>query len=97
MVQTVCTHLLAVGAKKIVLEKPNALKRVFFSVRLVAGETLNHELRMSFDDPLFYFFYTFNGPAKYFEARGEDIFQGNIWVMNSSTVDLQYTATEILH
>ena len=97
MVQTVCTHLLAVGAKKIVLEKPNALKRVFFSVRLVAGETLNHELRMSFDDPLFYFFYTFNGPAKYFEADGADIFQGNVWLANMADNDLLCAVSEILH
>ena len=46
---------------------------------------------------MFFSFYVLNGPAKYFEAKGEDIFQGGVWVLNSSSVALQYTATEILH
>jgi len=37
-----------------------------------------------------------DGPAKYFEAKGEGIFQGDVWVLNASDQNLQYVSTEIL-
>jgi len=85
-----------VGEKKIVLEKPNTLRRIFFSVRVVAGEAAWRETLLSFDDPLFHTYYSLNGSRKYFEATGVDIFQGNIWAWNQSTVGLLFSATEIL-
>ena len=97
MAQTVCTHQVSVGEKRIVLEKPLALHRIFFSVYVVAGMSSWHDVRMSFDDPLFRSFYTLNGPIKYFQAEGADIFQGNILIKNNSDIDLFVTATEILH
>ena len=97
MVQTICSHLLSVGEKKIVLEKPNTLRRIFFSVRVVAGEAAWRETLLSFDDPLFHTYYSLNGSRKYLEATGADIFQGNIWAWNKSDVGLVFTATEILH
>ena len=97
MVQTVYSHLVLVGEKKIVLEKPNTLKRIFFSVRVVAGESAWRETVLSFDDPLFHTYYSLNGSRKYFEAKGVDIFQGNIWVWNQSDVGLVFSVTEILH
>ena len=96
MVQTVCTHLVLVGAKIIILEKPIALHRIFFSIHALTNLTAWHEARISFDDPHFYSYYSLNGPDKYFTAEGEDIFQGNIWISNVSDVDILCSATEIL-
>ena len=97
MVQTICSHLVLVGEKKIVLEKPNTLRRIFFSVRVIAGEAAWRETVLSFDDPLFHTYYSLTGSRKYFEATGADIFQGNIWVWNQSDVGLVFSVTEILH
>ena len=96
MVQTVSTHLLFIGEKKIVLEKPNILHRIFFSVRVVAGEAIWRDTKLSFDDPLFHSYYSLNGGRKFLEAAGEDIFQGNIWAANNADVDLLFAVTEIL-
>ena len=89
--------MVSVGEKKIVLEKPSTLRRIFFSVRVVAGEAAWRETMLSFDDPLFHTYYSLNGSRKYFEAAGVDIFQGNIWVWNQSAVGLVFSVTEILH
>ena len=97
MVQTVDTYLILTGEKKIVLEKPNSLQRIFFSVRVIAGETAWRDAKISFDDPHFYSYFSLNGAKKYFEAAGEDIFQGNVWAANQSDVGLLVSVTEILH
>ena len=96
MVQTLRTISLSPGAKKIILKKPIVLCRIFFSIRAFADQNAWYQSKISFDDPNFTSFFSLNGPAKYFEAKGENIFQGNVWVLNASTVDLQYSATEIL-
>ena len=96
MVQTVKSLALAPGAKSILFEKPLVLCRIFFSVTAFFPENEWHRTKVSFDDPSFNSFYILDGPNKYFEAKGEGIFQGNIWLFNKSTVDLLYTATEIL-
>ena len=96
MVQTVVSRTLSAGSKIILLEKPHALHRIFFSVRALADQSTWYQSKVSFDDPLFRSFYVLNGPAKYFEAKGEGIFQGDVWVFNASDQNLQYTATEIL-
>ena len=97
MVQTVRSINVSAGEKKIVVEKPQALHRVFFSIQAFADQTAWLETKISFDDPQFRSFYVLDGPARYFEAKGEDIFQGNIWVFNMSGTSLLYSATEILH
>ena len=97
MVQTVGTYLILTGEKKIVLEKPNILHRIFFSVRVIAGETAWRDVKISFDDPLFSSYFSLNGAKKYFEAAGDDIFQGNIWAANHSDVGLLFSVSEILH
>ena len=81
----------------VMIEKPQALHRVFFSIQVFADLTAWYEIKISFDDPQFRSFYVLDGPAKYFEAKGDDIFQGNIWVYNMSDINLLYSATEILH
>jgi len=96
MVQTLYSVTLLAGEKKIMLKKPLVLRRVFFSVRALADQTTWYKSMMSFDDPLFRSFFVLNGPAKYFQAEGEGIFQGNVWIYNASDQDLEYTATEIL-
>ena len=97
MVQTVRSINVSAGEKKIVVEKPQALQRVFFSIQAFADQTAWLETKISFDDPHFRSFYVIDGPARYFEAEGDDIFQGNIWVYNVSDTNLLYSATEILH
>ena len=96
MAQTISTTLLLAGKKQIMVEKPQILCRLFFSVRVIAGQTQWYDVKMSFDDPQFRSFYSLNGPEKYFEAEGADIFQGNVWVYNNTDTDLLITATEIL-
>jgi len=78
------------------LEKPHNLYRIFFSIRVIAGIHSWYDTKISFDDPLFLSYYSLNGPEKYFEGRGADIFQGNIWVLNNADTELLFTATEIL-
>ena len=96
MVQTVMSKTLLPDQKKILLEKPIALCRIFFSIRALADQSTWYQSKVSFDDPLFRSYYVLDGPAKYFEAKGEGIFQGDVWVFNASDHDLQYVSTEIL-
>ena len=97
MVQTVKSVLIFAGEKRIILEEPHTLRRIFFSVRVLAKPEIWFDTKMSFDDPLFHSYYSLNGPEKYFEAAGADIFQGNIWIFNASGTNLWFLATEILH
>ena len=96
MVQTVVSRTILSGGKMILLEKPIALCRIFFSVRALADQSTWYQSKVSFGDPSFSSFYVLNGPAKYFEAKGVGIFQGDVWVLNASDQNIQYTATEIL-
>ena len=96
MVQTVMSKTLPAGEKKLLIEKPLALHRIFFSIRALADQSAWYQSQVSFDDPLFRSYYVLDGPAKYFEAKGEGIFQGDVWVFNASDQNLQYVITEIL-
>ena len=96
MVQTLRSVTILAGEKKILIKKPLVLHRIFFSVQAFADPAAWYESKISFDDPQFLSFYVLDGAARYFEARGEDIFQGNIWVFNASSVNLLHSATEIL-
>ena len=96
MAQTVQTIILHAGQQKIFFEKPHVLRRIFVSIQVFAPPEAWAESRISFDDPMFYSYYTLAGFSKYFEAKGEGIFQGDMWMLNSTTGDLLYTATEIL-
>ena len=96
MVQTVMSKTLPAGGKKLLIEKPRILRRIFFSIRALSDQSSWYQSRISFDDPLFHTYYVIDGPAKYFEAKGEGIFQGNVWVLNASDQNLQYVSTEIL-
>ena len=96
MVQTVQTIILHEWQQKIFFEKPHVLRRIFVSIRVLAPLEAWAESRISFDDPMFYSYFTLAGFSKYFEAKGEGIFQGDIWVFNNATGDLLYTLSEIL-
>jgi len=97
MVQTVKSITLLSGERKMFLEKPLVLSRIFFGICAFAPQTSWYESQISLGDPIFRSFYILGGPVNYFEARGEGIFQGDIWVHNVSSIDLLYSATEILH
>ena len=96
MVQTVNSILLPPGQQKIFLEKPRVLRRIFFRITALLPLTANYQSNVSFDDPMFYTFYALMGPTTYFEASGEGIYQGNVWVRNASTVSIYYAVSEIL-
>ena len=97
MVQTVNTLLVEIGEKKVIMEKPHISNRIFFSLRVLARLEAWVDMKISFDDPLFISQYRLNGPEKYFEAAGPDIFQGNVWAFNNSDINLWLMVTEILH
>ena len=96
MVQTVHSVLLAPGHKLLIIEKPLVLCRIFFSVRGFAPQNYSFESQISFGDPSFRSYYVLDWPARYFEAKGEGIFQGDIWVRNVTDVNLSYSVSEIL-
>ena len=97
MVQTIRSITILAGEKMIMIEKPQVLHRVFFSIQVFADPGLWRESKISFGDPQFRSFYVLDGPVRYFEAKGEDIFQGALWVYNASDTNLLYSATEILY
>ena len=84
------------GYRTILIEKPLVLRRIFFSVRAVVPTNMGYESKISLGDMNFYTYYDLNGDEKYFESRGEGIFQGDVWVRNQSSANILYTMTEIL-
>ena len=97
MVQTLRSKNLLPGEKIILFEKPRVLRRIFFSIRAMVDGGLSREMWISFDDPNFLSYYAIDGPEKYFEARGVDIFQGDIWLRSNTESSVLFAATEILH
>ena len=97
MVQTAHSLSIPAGHKLLIIEKPLVMCRIFYSVCAFAPQTSWYESQISLGDPTFRSSYVLGGPVNYFEARGEGIFQGDIWVRNVSGIDLLYSTTEILH
>ena len=97
MVQTVRTVRLVPSEKIILFEKPHVLQRVFFSVRQISGTSNWAPSATSFDDPQFLSHYWITAVSNYFQAKGDDIFQGDIWIRNDAAEFQYYTSTEILH
>ena len=97
MVQILKSVLLSLGESILLFEKPRKHRRVFFSICNLTKEVGNWS-KISFDDPKFISFYLMRGGSKnYFEAKGVDIFQGDIWIQNFSEVEnTWYTSTEVL-
>jgi len=96
MVQTAHSLSIPAGHKLLIIEKPLVMCRIFYSVCTFAPQTSWYESQISLGDPTFRSNYVLGGPVNYFEARGEGIFQGDIWVRNLSSIDLLYAFTEIL-
>ena len=96
MVQTVKSIRLPAGQQGIFLERPHVLSRIFFKIVAILPQTANYQSEISFDDPLFVDYYTLLGASTYFEAEGDGIFQGNIFVRNLSSANILYSAVEIL-
>jgi len=96
MVQTVKSIRLPPGQQGIFLERPHALSRIFFKIVAILPQTVSYLSKISFDDPLFFEYYTLLGTNTYLEAEGEGIFQGSIFVSNQSTVNILYSVTETL-
>ena len=96
MVQTVRSIRLPPGEQGVFLKRPHVLSRIFFKIVAILPQTVNYQSKISFDDPLFLEYYTLLGSNTYLEAEGDGIFQGNIFVSNQSTVNILYSAIEIL-
>ena len=97
MVQTVKTVYIPSGKTYILFEKPHILRRVFFSIQVVLSVDTEYPLYVSFGDIRFVSYYRLSGQNRYFEAKGDDIFQGAVWACNQSNIGLNCALTEILH
>ena len=96
MVQTLKTKKVYTGWKVVLLEKPLASSRIFCNIKMLTDPTSGYRSLISFDDPTFASHYVLDGPMQQLEAKGEGIFQGNIWAQNTSPTDLVFVLTEIL-
>ena len=96
MAQTVKSQSIPPGQQTVLIEKPRALSRIFFGISALLPPAANYKSKISFDDPGFYTYYILLGSTIHFEAKGEGIFQGNVWVRNESTINITYSITEIL-
>ena len=96
MAQVVYSQTILAGHRMILVKKPHVSTRIFLSIRALADDTTWAMSKISFGDPYFYSYYILDGPAKYFEMKGEGIFQGDIWVRNASGINLTYLVSEIL-
>ena len=96
MAQTLKTQWVYTGWKVILLERPRVLTRIFFSIKVLTDLSAGYKSHISFDDPTFSSYYTLDGSIQQLEAKGEGIFQGDIWVENVSPTDLIFVAMETL-
>ena len=96
MAQTAESKWIYSGSIVRLLDKPLVLKRIFFSVKVLADPTMEYRSRISLGDPKFLSYYTLDRPVSSFEAKGEGIFQGDVWGHNVSTSELLFVMTEIL-
>ena len=96
MAQTVKSQWIPSGWIIRLIDKPLVLNRIFFSVKVLTEQTADFRAYISLGDPRFYSYYTFGRSVPFFEARGEGIFQEDIWAKNVSTIDLLFVMSEIL-
>ena len=96
MVQTVKSLMIVTGDTKIVFEKPLVLRRIYVKIVSVLPRSEAYKSHISFDDPSFHSYFIITEGRPEFEAKGDGIFQGNIWLRNPSSISIYYTATEIL-
>ena len=96
MAQTVKSQWVPSGWMIRLFNKPLVLNRIFFGVKVIVDTTTDYRSYISLGDPTFATYYTLDKRVFFFEAKGEGIFQGVIWIKNVSTTDLLFVATEIL-
>ena len=96
MVQTVKSQTIPSQCVVCLIEKPLILRRVFVKIVSVLPRNEVYKSHISFDDPLFHSYFIITEGRPEFEAKGDGIFQGNIWLRNPSSISIYYTATEIL-
>ena len=96
MTQTARSQWIYSGWKIRLLDKPQVLNRIFFNVKVLTDPTNDYRIYLSLGDPGFFSYYVISKRVPYFEAKGDGIFQGDIWIQNVSTVDLLVTMAEIL-
>ena len=96
MVQTIKSRRVSPGERVILLEKPLALRRIFYNIKALVDSTMEHKAHISFDDPAFLSYYIFGGLVQQLEAKGEGICQGDIWVRNVSSEEIVFVMTEVL-
>ena len=96
MVQTIKSRRVSPGERVILLEKPLALRRIFYGIKALVDSTMEHKAHISFDDPAFLSYFIFGGLVQQLEAKGEGICQGDIWAQNVSSTELVFVISEIL-
>ena len=96
MAQTLKTRTIYTGWKTVLIEKPHASRRIFFSIKVLTDLSMGYRSNISFGDPTFSSYYTLDGSIQQLEAKGEGIFQGDIWVQNISPSDLIFVTMETL-
>ena len=96
MAQTVKSQWVPSGWMLRLFNKPLVSNRIFFSVKVVTDTTTDYRSYISLGDPTFATYYTLDKQVFFFEARGEGIFQEDIWAKNVSTIDLLFVMSEIL-
>jgi len=96
MTQTVKSQWVYSGWILHLIDKPRVLNRIFFSVKVLTDSTTDYRAYISLGDPRFSSYYAIGRTVPFFEAKGEGIFQGDVWVQNVSTSDLLFVMTEIL-
>ena len=96
MAQTLKTRRIYTGWKTVLIEKPHASRRIFFSIKVLTDFLGGHRSHISFGDPVFSSYYTLDESVQQLEAKGEGIFQGDIWVENISPSDLIFVTMETL-
>ena len=80
MAQTVKSQRVPSGWIVRLLNKPLVLNRIFFSVKMIADTTTDYKSYISLGDPTFTSYYILDKQVFFFEAKGEGIFKGVIWV-----------------
>ena len=96
MAQTVKSQWVPSGWTARLFNKPLVSNRIFFGVKVIVDATTDYRSYISLGDPAFTSYYTLDKQVFFFEAKGEGIFQGVIWIKNVSTTDLLFVVTEIL-
>jgi len=96
MAQTLKTRTIYTGWKVVLLEKPLASRRIFFGIKVLTDLSMGYRSHISFGDPTFSSYYTLDGSIQQLTAKGEGIFQGDIWVQNISPSDLIFVTMETL-